>query len=123
MDGIQMAVKIACSRSFSTNHRYAEIMNEIITARMIKKSDVLNIKSPSVDYDKLLNSSPKQPIAESRQPVIATVPTTLTPAVMPNANTSRLIIPIKPSANPIPPTRVRIMPMTFKEWYKRIIKK
>jgi hypothetical protein len=46
MDGIQIAVKMACSRSFRTNHKYAEITKEIITARIIKKSDFLNIGRP-----------------------------------------------------------------------------
>jgi hypothetical protein len=43
IDGIQIAVKIACSRSFTTNHKYAEMTKEIITARIMKKSDFLNI--------------------------------------------------------------------------------
>ena len=36
MEGTQIAVKIACSRSCRTNHRYAEMTNEIITANRMK---------------------------------------------------------------------------------------
>jgi hypothetical protein len=39
MDGIQMAVNIACSWSLTTNHKKADTMNESITAVMIKKSE------------------------------------------------------------------------------------
>jgi hypothetical protein len=44
MDGTQIAVKVACSRSCRTNQKYAEMTNEIITARRMKKSDFLNIQ-------------------------------------------------------------------------------
>jgi hypothetical protein len=43
IDGIHMAVKIACCLSLSTNHKYAEMIKDSITARIIKKSDFLNI--------------------------------------------------------------------------------
>jgi hypothetical protein len=46
IDGIHMAVKIACSLSLITNHRYPETIKDIITARIIKKSDFLNIFQP-----------------------------------------------------------------------------
>jgi hypothetical protein len=36
IEGIQMAVNIACSASLTINHKYADTKNDNITARRIK---------------------------------------------------------------------------------------
>jgi hypothetical protein len=36
IDGIQIAVKIACSASLTINHKYADTRNDNITAKIIK---------------------------------------------------------------------------------------
>jgi hypothetical protein len=43
MDGIQMAVKIACSWSLTTNHRNADTAKDNITAVIMKKSERWNM--------------------------------------------------------------------------------
>ena len=66
-----MVVKITCSLSFNTSHRYAETIKDIITARMIKKSDI------------------PYPMALNRHPAIKTEPTIRAPEDNPYATTSK----------------------------------
>ena len=57
-----------------------------------------------------MNSVVQWPIAPSRQPAIATEPTTRIPAERPNANISRSNTPKSPKDNPRNPTTVKQIP-------------
>lgn len=62
-----------------------------------------------------LNSCTKEPMAPKRQPATATVPTTRTPAVTPNENTVRSIIPNNPRSRPVRPMQIKIMPVAIRK--------
>ena len=87
-----------------------------MTARIMNKSDFLKISSSKLQINHycLLVSCTKDPMAPSRQPRTATVPTARTPAVTPKAKISRLIMPKRPKANTALPIKIKTMPDAIK---------